>query len=156
LVSNQFLINELVATFIRVDNHPTLAIIRVTAIDNEVKCSVSRICISDLTSEKVILWGQVLTLKNEDSSASWLWKHNTFESFSLSDGQLTKKSSLVEVPTCLTQLIKGMLEMSPSGPTWRFESETLEAVAEFLWNVVKARDRLKSIPSRKATKSFPC
>jgi hypothetical protein len=49
--------------------------------------------------------------------------------------------SVTLTPASLTQLIKGLLQaQQPSVHTWTFEAESLEAVADLLWNKVKAQD----------------
>jgi hypothetical protein len=157
LIGDHFLLNQLVATFIQVDNYAVLAIVHVTAMENELKKAVSTIPISALSSEKVLFCGQVLSLERGDTCTSWLWRHGNFESFNSSDSQITKKSSLIKVPAVLTRSIKGELHsLQPMGHALRFKSGALEAVADLLWSSVKAVDKLKAIPSWKCTKTFPC
>ncbi|KAJ7437703.1 hypothetical protein FB451DRAFT_1193094 [Mycena latifolia] len=167
-IGDLFLLNQLVATFIRVQNDVALAILRVTAIENERKTLLGSIPKSELVSDKVILRGQVLVLSlatpgtwdpkaaGADAPKShWVWEPNSFESFNVSDGQVTKKSSIIEVPASLTRCVKGTLVPHQTGHcTWQFESDTLLALADFLWNDLKPS--IKNLPSRKATSTFPC
>ncbi|KAJ7848204.1 hypothetical protein B0H13DRAFT_2361998 [Mycena leptocephala] len=166
VVGDIFLLNQLVATFIRVKNDVALAVLRVTAIENEKKTLLSSIVKSELSSDKVTLRGQVLVLSfdvNRDpklktpatQKSHWVWQPNQFESFNVADGQVTKKSSIIEVPATLTQCVKGTLVPHPAGRcTWQFDVDTLLALSDFLWQDMKAN--VKSLPSRKATATFPC
>ncbi|KAJ7898149.1 hypothetical protein B0H13DRAFT_2337610 [Mycena leptocephala] len=166
VVGDVFLLNQLVATFIRVKNDVALAVLRVTAIENEKKTLLSSIAKSELSSDKVTLRGQVLVLSfdvNRDpklktpatQKSHWVWQPNQFESFNVADGQVTKKSSIIEVPATLTQCVKGTLVPHPAGRcTWQFDVDTLLALSDFLWQDVKAN--VKSLPSCKATATLPC
>ncbi|TFY75125.1 hypothetical protein EWM64_g8887, partial [Hericium alpestre] len=145
LLGDAFLVNQLIATFARIDNQVALAIMRVSAIEDKTKTLVPSIPAADLASPDITLRGQILTLAPTDAS-TWVWMPNTYESFAALKKQgksanelgptssVTRKSTLIEVPACLSTPIKVKLEQqddqdSPS-IAWKFDTAALVAVTE--------------------------
>jgi hypothetical protein len=143
LIGDKFLLNQLVVTFIRTKNVVTLAIIRVSSINDETGASVAVINTTALLSQEVTLCGQVLTLQKWDS-ATWIWD-KSFESFSPDNkpaavGHIpSKKTSVIDIPTCITQTIKAQYEQKSDsvGLIFKFDTAELESVADILWDKVK-------------------
>jgi hypothetical protein len=160
IIGDLFLLNEFIATFLRVENSAVLAIVRVSAILNESRTAVSSIARSSLLSAEVTLRGQVVTLIN-DGTSSWTWDGN-YEVFhpqnndSSSGTAVSKKSTLVELPACIVRPVRGQPKKhkEPATFTWKFEADDLSTLAEVLWDDIKGH--LKSIPSRTPMKMFPC
>ncbi|KAF7326797.1 Ubiquitin carboxyl-terminal hydrolase 34 [Mycena sanguinolenta] len=163
IIGDVFLLNHLVATFIRIKDQVALAILRVSAIENEKKTLLSCIAKSELSSDKITLRGQILVLSESKIDANpttttsksvWIWDPNCFESFAV-DGAVSKKSSIIDVPASFTRIVKGALVPHAAGRcTWQFETETLTALTSFLWDDIKSN--VKHLPTRpKATLTFP-
>jgi hypothetical protein len=150
-----------VTTFIRSNNVLTLAILWVSGINNETGAPAAAINTSALLSQEVILWGQVLTLRQWDAS-TWIWDGG-FELF-LSDKKPStaalipsKKTTIIDIPACITQMIKAQYEQRSDDSISlisKFDTADLQAVVEVLWDNVKSCVTL--IPARSPTATYPC
>ena len=159
LVGNQFMLNQLVATFIRTNDVVSLAIIQVSGIKDAAGNSVSSIDSSALLSHDVNLQGQVLTLIQRDGS-SWVW-NGSFESFtadkkpSAASHIASKKSSVLDFPAAITQAVKARYEKcnDTSGLMSVFGTAELNALSIMLWDRVQSF--AASIASKNRTATYP-
>jgi hypothetical protein len=161
LIGNLFVLRQLAATFIRVENSVALAIVQVTSIQNKTE-PVDCIEIDFFTSRDITFRGQVLVLS--PTATAWVW-NGSYETFSASNSSksstrngpqmVSKKSTLVDVPAFMTQPIKGNLEKASDSDsyTWHFSNTDLEALVEVLWDQVKKHS--DALPVRAPTKTFP-
>jgi hypothetical protein len=71
LIGSTFIIGNLVASFLRIDNCAALAVVHITRITNPSGTNVQSMGKDSLSNAKVILTSQVIQLKH--TNQSWIW-----------------------------------------------------------------------------------
>ncbi|OJT07676.1 hypothetical protein TRAPUB_1455, partial [Trametes pubescens] len=176
IIGDKVLVGDFLATFLRVKNTAALAVVRVSEILSSTRTSVSAISLEERSSSDILLHVQVLTLErsNAPTCGRWIWKGEYVSFNASSSGPVTsrgasKKSMLLHISAHLTRPIRAQLEHLPitqedsessdpdasNKPAFirTFDTATLEALTEMLWDHVKPY--VQSIPSRAATRTFP-
>ncbi|KIJ30600.1 hypothetical protein M422DRAFT_53688 [Sphaerobolus stellatus SS14] len=162
IFGDDFMIGQLVATFIRVNNKASLAILKVTKLVQDGMESLESIHPSKLSDRRLAIHGQVLNL-NHSASGMWTWT-GRWESLNLpikgkektkasaKSKKISPKSLLVETRGNLVMAVNPCLtEEAPI--TWIFSLTELESLSEVLWSMVEGN--IGDIPMRSSTTTFP-
>lgn len=153
LLGDNFIVGQLVGTFLRIENLAALAIVRVTVITNPSGISLPSINEDGLNNPNVKLSGQVLQLK-PISPEAWEWS-NEWELFKKThtDDVGSKHSAVLSFPATLAQCLSPKLVPNASTVTWQFDNEGLAFICTALWERVKSDP--SHIPTKPQTPTFP-
>ncbi|KAG8697896.1 hypothetical protein FRC08_006250 [Ceratobasidium sp. 394] len=166
ILGTDFLLGNLVLVFICVDSTPAAAIIRVTSITKGNGDMVEGLAYSELQDATILLGGQVLALKFDSDTKSWVWdnisqwetlpiastKSTASKSTSSSTIHTSKQASIVQIPASLALPINPGSQSQPAG-IWAFDHEPLHLLASQHWAAISANKDL--VPVRSGTATFP-
>ncbi|KDN36505.1 hypothetical protein RSAG8_10801, partial [Rhizoctonia solani AG-8 WAC10335] len=166
------LLGQLVLSFIRIDNAPAAAILRVTSITLGGGNSVEGIPHSNFQDSTIKLGGQVVSLILDPETNCWVWNQspncqwevlpsaaksnsNKPTTSAFSQPHSSKQSSIVHIPAILAIPINPAAHTQATG-IWAFEDAPLRILVAQLWTILSnSPDSQNQIPVRHGTTTFP-
>lgn len=154
LIGDNFLVGQVVASFLCINNLAALALIHVTIITNPSGMSLPSINNDGMNNPAVKLSGQILQLKAVQDTWQWTGDWEIFKKPSTSQLDTASKNSTVVVfPANLVIPISPQLVPHSTGVCWQFDNEGLGFIASALWEKIKADP--SHIPTKPQTTTFP-
>lgn len=157
ILGTDFILGQLVLSFISIQNTPAAAIIRVTSITKSNGDVLEGLAHSELQDSSITLGGQVLTLNIDSDTNTWVWNVNSpWESLpkagNNTSSQASKQSSIVRFGAMLALPVNPAAHDQPNG-IWAFDDKALSLLVAQHWaSIIEFQ---KHIPSRSGTKTFP-
>ena len=123
LIGSTFIIGNIVACFLQIDNCAALAVVRITGITNPSGTNVPSMGKNSLSNAKVILTGQVIQLKHTNQSWIWTGDWEIFKKVATSKSAesihvASKHTTLPSFPVTLVQCLSPDLVPHASSITW--------------------------------------